>query len=431
MVHEKAVYLQRKVMTTNEFTLNLLTILKQMRMKKFFTLIAMALVAVGVNAQTVINLASLQTSDFTYDENQYVESTWTDSQDPLNTAPAFTKKGTNKLEALTLTGKNVAFWYKSGSDKANFFILCNEYFTVGGKGAQLIVSGAKAGQTITLNVAAKADYSGTDTPAFGATNATLQGDAPKLQTKNEFVDLVFEVSADGDVKITESAKGYNIKSITIADGIADPTKPVVSYLDGATWTLSMREGTSNNNIATYADGYKLELIGKNDKDYSAAKTLTIEGNTLTSFKLSNGAQNMITLPEGKVATKVTFYSYVNKPKANNGETVNYWQEVAGVQYSEDEATKMAVFTDTDNYQQNPDVISFDLDKVASFTFTNKGTQPCVVIAVTAVAGTPSAIQSVKTLKTSNNAAVYNLAGQKVSNNFKGIAIQNGRKVVIK
>ena len=70
-------------------------------MKKFFTLIAMALVAVGVNAQTVINLAGLQTSDFTYDENQYVESTWTDSQDPSNTASAFTKKGTNKLEALT------------------------------------------------------------------------------------------------------------------------------------------------------------------------------------------------------------------------------------------------------------------------------------------------------------------------------------------
>ena len=44
---------------------------------------------------------------------------------------------------------------------------------------------------------------------------------------------------------------------------------------------------------------------------------------------------------------------------------------------------------------------------------------------------PTGIQAIKTLKTSNNAAVYNLAGQKVSNNFKGIAIQNGRKVVIK
>ena len=44
---------------------------------------------------------------------------------------------------------------------------------------------------------------------------------------------------------------------------------------------------------------------------------------------------------------------------------------------------------------------------------------------------PTGIQAIKTLKTSNNAAVYNLAGQEVSNNFKGIAIQNGRKVVIK
>ena len=48
-----------------------------------------------------------------------------------------------------------------------------------------------------------------------------------------------------------------------------------------------------------------------------------------------------------------------------------------------------------------------------------------------ITDTATGIQAIKTLKTSNNAAVYNLAGQKVSNNFKGIAIQNGRKVVIK
>ena len=398
-------------------------------MKKFFTLIAAAFMAVGANAQNVINLAGLKTADFTYDENQYVVSTWTDSSDESNKAPAFTKKGTNKLEALTLTGKNVAFWYKSGSDKSNFFILNTDYFTVGGKGAQMIISGLKAGQIVTINVAAKADYSGTDAPAFGVSNASLKGEMPTLQTKNEFADISFVVTVDGEVNVTESAKGYNIKSITITDAEVDPTTPVVSYLDGATWTLSKREGTDKNNIASYSNGYKLELTGKDDKEYSTGKVLTIEGNSLTSIKLSNGAQNTVTLPEGKVATKVTFYSYVNKTETDNGETVNFWKEVAGVEYSTDDATKMAVFTSTTDYLKNPDAISFDLNNVSSFTFTNKGNQPCVVIAITAIGGT-TAIQTIKHVNLENT-AIFNLAGQKVSNSYKGVVIQNGKKMILK
>ena len=398
-------------------------------MKKLFTLVAMTMMAIVAQAQTVIELAGLNTTDFTYEESQYEVSTWTDSSDESITAPAFTKKGTNKLEPLTLTGKNVAFWYKSSSDKKNFFILNADYFTVGGKGAQMIISGLKAGQILTLNVAAKADYSGTDAPTFGVSNATIKGELPTLQTKNEFVDISFVVTVDGEVNVTESAKGYNIKSITITDAEVDPTVPVVSYLDGATWTLSQREGTSSDNIASYSNGYKLELTGKDDKAFGTGKALTIEGNSLTSIKLSNGAQNTVTLPEGKVATKVTFYSYVNKAEADNGETVNFWKEVAGVEYSADDATKMAVFTSTTDYQKNPDVISFNLDNVSSFTFTNKGNQPCVVIAVTAI-GNTTAIQTVKHANL-DSTATYNLAGQKVTNDYKGLVIKDGKKIVVK
>ena len=41
------------------------------------------------------------------------------------------------------------------------------------------------------------------------------------------------------------------------------------------------------------------------------------------------------------------------------------------------------------------------------------------------------IQTVKSTKAANDSAIYNLAGQKVSDGFKGIAIQNGRKVILK
>ena len=396
-------------------------------MKKIFTVAALCLMTLCTKAQTVINLAGLQTADFTYDETYYATSTYTDETTQV-TSPSFTYKGGGKYSALELTGKGVKFNYKNSSEKTNFFILNPDYFTAGGKGVQLILTGLKAGQTITLNVAAKADGS---TPTFGASNATVEGDVPALDTKNEFADISYKVSADGDVTITESAKGYNIKSITITDGVVDPNAPVVSYLDGASWTLSKRDGTSVDNCATYSDGYKLELTGKDDKAFGTGKALTIEGNSLTSIKLSNGAQNTITLPDGKVATKVTFYSYVNKKQAEDAEGGSYWKEVAGTEYNADEATKMAVFTDTPDYQKNPDVISFDLDRVSSFTFTNKGQQPCVVIAVTAVSGSASGIQSVQTSVINMDGTMYNLSGQKVGADYKGLVIKNGKKVVIK
>lgn len=400
-------------------------------MKKLFTLIAVAALALGANAQTVINLAGLQTSDFTYDEAAYETSTWTDSADPSITAPAFTKKGTNVLEALTLTGKNVAYWYKAGSDKTNFFILCNDYFTVGGKGAKLVISNAKAGQTITLNVAAKADYTGTVTPVFSSTNASMVGEAPVLQTKNEFVDVAFTVSENGDVTIEETAKGYNIKSITIADGEA---VEVTEYVyEGSSWTLGQRAGTTVNNSATYAHGGKLEITGKDDKAFGAAKDITAAGKTYKSIKLSNGAQNTLTMPEGKTAKKVTFYSYINKAKADAAEA-NYWAEVNSVEYktkegAENPATLMKVYTDTENYQTNPDVISFDLADVSSFTFTNKGDQPCVVIIVSTKASTDG-ITNVKSVVLNSNIA-YNLSGQKVGNDYKGVVIINGKKMLRK
>jgi hypothetical protein len=53
-------------------------------------------------------------------------------------------------------------------------------------------------------------------------------------------------------------------------------------------------------------------------------------------------------------------------------------------------------------------------------------------AITVNADLPEAtgIKGVKTVEQTNS-VIYNLAGQKVSKNFKGIMIQNGKKVVIK
>jgi hypothetical protein len=68
----------------------------------------------------------------------------------------------------------------------------------------------------------------------------------------------------------------------------------------------------------------------------------------------------------------------------------------------------------------------------SITFTNTGEQCCYVIEITIATGSPvTGIQTVKAQTIDLNAPAYNLAGQKVSNDFKGLVIKNGKKFVIK
>ena len=428
MVHEKAVYLQRKVMTTNEFTLNLLTILKQMRMKKFFTLIAMALVAVGVNAQTVINLAGLTTESFTYDATAYKAADDKKSFD-------YIKKDKSNYSDLVLNGSKLTLSYKNSGTKEKFFEMGDEYLIVAGKGVILKIADITKGQKITLNVAKKDDPSedkGNRVPGFSATGAQMEGsDLSAEAKKGEFADVVFTASQDGTVQITNANNAYFIKTITIADG-----------------TFVLKDGTyfiqyPGSDVKEFTDGngFKLQINIEEDKKFGKGGQATIDGTKYTFVKCSNGAENVLTLPEGKVASAITLYSAVNvdtKP----ADKPSYWQEIAGTAFKNEIAGEE--FNSYKDYT-NPDVRTYKFvnGKLNKITFKNKGDQVCFLVKVTIETGTevtPEAvefdtsatgIQAIKTLKTSNNAAVYNLAGQKVSNNFKGIAIQNGRKVVIK
>ena len=58
------------------------------------------------------------------------------------------------------------------------------------------------------------------------------------------------------------------------------------------------------------------------------------------------------------------------------------------------------------------------------------TNGCHIYSIKVAAGDPSAISTVKAQKVQNN-AIYNLAGQKVGKDYKGIVIMNGRKFMQK
>jgi hypothetical protein len=212
-------------------------------------------------------------------------------------------------------------------------------------------------------------------------------------------------------------------------------------------------------------GYEMAITGNDTKNWSSADPvivpgievpgMTFGGDSVTTIKLSNGAQNTIVLPEGKKAVRLTFYSYVN---GATGSAATGWREVNGVEYDYAEvpmgcfndlrrdvlipdtldAEQQPVYKQVKDMAGNADVRFYDLDFVEEkITFTNKGTQICFVavldIATDATEIDRSATDGISELK--NTAALkgetFNMAGQKVAAGFRGIAIRNGKKFMQK
>ena len=190
-------------------------------------------------------------------------------------------------------------------------------------------------------------------------------------------------------------------------------------------TSEMTNTGDKNNVATWENGFSI-MIMRSDKAMSNGSDITIDGKKYKSIKVSNGAQNLLTLPEGKVAKGITFYSYVNND--GDGWENSYWKEVAGVSY---EASTMASCKDG----ENPDVREFTFPtgtQLNKITFNNAGKQLCYVIKIDIITGAETTgINTINATTIDLNAPAYNLAGQKVSENYKGVVIKNGRKMIQK
>lgn len=192
-----------------------------------------------------------------------------------------------------------------------------------------------------------------------------------------------------------------------------------------TVVYGMVDAGNNTSEFDLADGVHLKL-NKDGKAFGKGKTINIDGTAYVTIKGSNGAQNELTLL--KPASKITFYSYVNKATADAADRDNFWKEVNGKAYTKDDFTSlMKDFTDVEGYQDTPDEYSFDLDNATSITFNNTGYQPCFVIALTYGGGTTGITNVNATKNIDLNAPAYNLSGQRVGKDYKGIVIKNGQK----
>lgn len=213
--------------------------------------------------------------------------------------------------------------------------------------------------------------------------------------------------------------------------------------------ISWEDSWSKNNIQTTTSGYKLQITGNTSKTLDKGGTIAIDGTDYTAIKLSNGAQNTLTAPEGTTIKKVTIYSYMNitynkmKERDNGTPYIRdaYWKEVNGVSYDGSVLMKscnlssddLATVENASNYvgTDQPDKYEFTLDApVNSMTFTNTGEQVAFVLVIET--GTPAGISNATADKAVNeDAPVFNLAGQRVSKDYKGVVIQDGKKRINK
>lgn len=149
------------------------------------------------------------------------------------------------------------------------------------------------------------------------------------------------------------------------------TSPTGKYI------LYYEDGFTNQNIQTFTDGCKLQITGNTSKQIQSGSAISVDGNSYKTLKLSNGAQNTLTMPDGIYATKLTFYSYMNTESSTK---TSYWKEVAGTSY--DVTSSGGAMTCYKGDLSNPDVRSYSLaEPMNSVTFTNTGEQLLYVIVV--------------------------------------------------
>lgn len=124
------------------------------------------------------------------------------------------------------------------------------------------------------------------------------------------------------------------------------------------------------NSLTLSSGVKIAITGNNTRSWGSGNgDIKINATGYKTLKNSNGAQNTITCPEGKVATHVDFYVVTNAD-----DNTAKLQEFDGATCSDEVKSKK-------DYE-NPTIISKELNNKQSFTFTFGTKQVCFIAVVT-------------------------------------------------
>ena len=225
--------------------------------------------------------------------------------------------------------------------------------------------------------------------------------------------------------VENDIKAQNADALTSVEGAFEEYYPDMQNGEagGETENRLYYHPGENGNLITFEDGATLQITSSSSKTLDQASSITFGTESYKSIKLSNGAENTFTCPQGKYAVGVTFYSYINKDETATSRT-SFWSLVDDQTFTADNATILKSYKDA----ENPDKVSFTVGGKPSFKFCNSGDQLCFLMDITY--GNASGITAVEA-DTQTPQPTYNIMGQRVRDNAKGITIRNGKKYIVR
>lgn len=211
--------------------------------------------------------------------------------------------------------------------------------------------------------------------------------------------------------VESQIREQNQNALADVDGAFEEYYPDYKATESGSEDVSVKviychPGTKGNKL-TFDDGATLQITGNESKMLEPVTDITVGSGAYKGIKLSNGAQNTFVCPSGRVASRLTLYSFVN---ADPGSRTSYWAEVNGEMYNAGgtDGASDAVILQSYRDAAHPDSVSFSLPSVSSFTFTNTGEQLCFVMEVTLSDAT--SLSSIRTIH-SQARDVRSLSGQ--------------------
>lgn len=353
-------------------------------MKKLFTLIAAALMAVGVNAQTEQNLffggAGTNATIKTHDGSNLPELF----------------KCTGKYGAINLLGGKPSI---SGDEYKGLKVVFSDFKAVGEDGVNIIV-GVKASDYSTSYKCDPIQYAGlsgdgemvvTFDEAFKGKNIDLldfQGLAPGVEVCLKKVYLIKNDDSLEEVPFGISW-GWN-KSVVGKTAYADPT-----IVFPGQWSLITVATDEAGTLATY------------DVNSDEKQEYIVEFEEPTTAGLNLGCNTDVKDETVTWDAKIALYFAV-EPGSSKASCVISKDNVLA---RTDKATKVinVFLQNTDSKAQTVKIKS--IKRIISSTTTG--------------------ISKVENLKVAQDGKCFNLAGQQVGKGYKGIVIKNGKKMVIK
>ena len=238
-----------------------------------------------------------------------------------------------------------------------------------------------------------------------ATVAALKADAAASKTAG-WSDVEKAADAEAGADPTEASKDNCFWSVAEpnADGTLSANGVVIEELKGLVWNSAY----STKRSLAIAVNYPSTSLG----DYAGGAYLWLGGgkNKIPCF----------TIPGVKAGSTITIEAESHKPAEGRGVELYTGLDADNLV---DAATMIG-----DSFKpKTKEAHNWTIEKDCDVIVYN--TNGCHIYKIEITAGT-AGIQAVKTVK-SGNGFIYNLAGQRVDANYKGVVIKNGQKMIQK